>query len=175
MPSPASAAVAQDGEVTFILWASQMLQILRQLFSPQPRLKIQHEVFGLLLLEKGKAGPYWLREAYEDGEVTIAIDTVGNAEPTESQVNFYRDVVGALDATYARVSVELALEHQKMHRKSVSADWRQTFRLAGIDIPMDGNKSLPWEITFECLTERTGFLYTCHFENDKLVHVSIDT
>lgn len=152
-----------------------MLQILRQIFSPKPRLKIEHEIFGLLSLKKGKAGPYWLHEDDSDDDFAISIDTVGGAEPTESQVNFYRDVVFDIDATYDRVSKYLALEHQKMHRKPVAADWRQTFQIGGIHIPLDGNRLLPWEITFECLTDRTGFLYTCHFEIDEIVHVSIDT
>ncbi|MFZ2828574.1 hypothetical protein [Hydrogenophaga sp.] len=136
---------------------------------------IQHETFGVLLLKRGKAGPYWLHEADADGELAISIDAVGSAAPTESQVNFYRDVFDDIDATYARVSKYLALEHQKTHRKPVAVDWRQTFQLGGIHIPLDGSRLLPWEITFECLTDRSGFLFTCHFENDKLVHVSIDT
>lgn len=152
-----------------------MLRFLCQFLPQRRKLTIQHDVLGVLWLEKGKAGPYWLHEANAGGEWAISIDTIGDAIPTESQVNFYRDVVVDIDATYDRVSKYLALEHQKMHRKPVAADWRQTFRLGGIHVPLDGNRLLPWEITFECLTDRTGFLYSCHFENDKLVHLSIDT
>jgi hypothetical protein len=152
-----------------------VLRSLRQFLSPKQKQTIQHDVFGVLLLKKGKAGPYWLHEAYADDELAISIDAIGDAIPTEPQVKFYRDVVDDVDATYTRVSKYLARDHQKMHRKPVAADWRQTFRLGGIHIPQDGNRLLPWEITFECLTDRTGFLYTCHFENDVVVHVSIDT
>lgn len=136
---------------------------------------MHHPVFGDLLLEHGKKGPYWLNEACSDGDLTIAIDTVGQAEPSEAQVGFFRRVVGSPEDTFRRASVALARRHEEMHGKPVSSEWQQTFRLASIGVPLDGNALLPWEVTFECLTDNTGFLYTCHYENDQLVHVSLDT
>jgi hypothetical protein len=90
-------------------------------------------------------------------------------------VNFFQELVGDEQSTYGRVRVRLCFEHERMHGESVRPDWRQTFRLAGIGVPLNGRELNPWDITYECLTDRTGYLYTCHFEDGVLRDVSIDT
>ena len=152
-----------------------MLQLIRGLFTSKPKIKLAHPILGDLQLEHGAKGPYWLREAYHDGELTLCIDTVGEAAPSASQTEFFQWVNRDLEAIYQAVAAELALQHQGMQRRPVQANWHQTFRLVGLDIPLEGNKQLPWDLTFECLTEMSGNLYTCHFENGSLAHVSVDT
>jgi hypothetical protein len=152
-----------------------MLQFIRGLFASRPKIKFVHPILGALQLEQGAKGPYWLREAYHDGELTLSIDTIGETTPSDSQADFVQWVNSDLEGIYQSVASELALRHQGMQRKPVQANWHQTFRLAGIGVPLDGNKQLPWDVTFECLTGSSGNLYTCHFENGSLAHVSIDT
>jgi hypothetical protein len=152
-----------------------MLSKLRDLFKAKPKIKIEHPILGELHLEQGKNGPYWLREAYEDDQITLSIDTVDVAPPSDEQAEFFVWVTKNLASIYDTVSSEMETQHLGMHRKPVDADWRKTFQLAGFDVPLQGNRCLPWELTFECLTDDSGFLYTCHFENASLAHVSIDT
>lgn len=152
-----------------------MLNFVRALFESKPKAKIAHPVLGELELHQGAKGPYWLREAYHDGELTLCVDTIGEARPTDAQSEFFLWVTESLEAIYQMVAPDLALRHQGMQRKAVAADWRQTFRLASFDVPLEGNKQLPWELTFECLTDNSGNLYTCHFENGLLAHISVDT
>ena len=152
-----------------------MLNFIRALFKTKPRVWIEHAVLGRLELQQGAKGPYWLREAYHPGELTLCVDTVDEAPPTEAQADFFRWVTEGVDRIYQLAAHELALRHEAMQRKPVSAEWRQTFRLASLDVPLEGNRQLPWEVTFECLTDNSGNLYTCHFESGSLAHVSVDT
>ncbi|WP_296873535.1 hypothetical protein [Tibeticola sp.] len=152
-----------------------MLRFIRRLLDSKAKPKIAHPVLGPLQLEQGKRGPYWLREAYADGELTLSIDAEGEAEPTEAQVAFFNWINSDLESIYSQVAPELSSRHQGMQRKPVDADWHKTFRLVGISVPSDGNKLAPWDITFECLTDNSGNLYTCYFERGALANVSVDT
>jgi hypothetical protein len=152
-----------------------MLRFIRGLLESKPKIKIAHQILGELQLEQGAKGPYWLREAYNDGELTLCVDTVGEDPPSDAQAAFFLWVTESIESIYQAVASDLALRHQGMQRKPVNADWRQTFRLASFDVPLEGNKRLTWELTFECLTDNSGNLYTCHFENGSLAHVSVDT
>lgn len=152
-----------------------MFKFIRRLFESKPTIKIVHSILGDLQLEQGAKGPYWLREAYHDGDLTLCVDTVGEALPSDAQVEFFRWVTGNLGTIYHSVAPNLASRHQDMQRKPVSDDWQKTFRLASFDVPLEGNRQLPWDLTFECLTDNSGNLYTCHFEDGSLVHVSVDT
>lgn len=119
--------------------------------------------------------PYWLHEVFDDAEVTISIDTHDGEPPTDWQVNFFQEITRDEQSTYERVRVRLSVEHERMHGESVRSDWRQTFRLAGIGVPLDGWELNPWDITYKCRTDRSGYLYTCHFEYGLLRDVSIGT
>jgi hypothetical protein len=152
-----------------------MLKFFRALFESKPKVRIAHAVLGELALQQGAKGPYWLREAYHDGELTLCVDTIGEAPPTEAQAEFFLKTTEGLESIYQTVAADLALRHKDVQRKPVASDWRKTFRLASLDVPLEGNGRLPWDITFECLTDNSGNLYTCHFENGLLAYVSVDT
>jgi hypothetical protein len=152
-----------------------VLKFFRRLLEAKPKTKIVHPILGELELERGAKGPYWLREAYHDEELTLCVDTVGDLPPSEAQAEFFLWVTESLESIYLAVAPDLAVRHQGMQRKPVDADGRRTFRLASLDVPLEGNKRLAWEITFECLTDNSGNLYTCHFEGGSLAHVSVDT
>ncbi|AQQ66415.1 hypothetical protein Mag101_01200 [Microbulbifer agarilyticus] len=152
-----------------------MFELLRNIFKPKKRRTIEHPVLGELQLEQGSKGTFWLREAYFDGELTICVDTVGEALPSDAQVKFYQWVMSSIESIYKTVAVELESLHHNMQSKAVDAEWKKSFRLAGFDVPLEGNRNLSWELTFECLTDNSGHLYTCHFENGTLADVSIDT
>ena len=152
-----------------------MLRFVRKLFESKPKLKLTHPVLGELQLEQGAKGPYWLREAYVDGDLSLSVDTDGEAPPTEAQVEFFRWVYSDLEAIFQQVAPKVSLRHQDMQRKPVESDWHKTFRLVGISVPLHGDKHATWDITFECLTDNSGNLYTCHFERGMLAHVSVDT
>jgi len=152
-----------------------MFHPLRKLIRPKPKVKFLHPVFGELLLEQGAKGPYWLHEALSDGDLAISIDTTGDEAPTGSQVSFYRQIIGDQDAAYRLVQAALASEHEKLQGRSAAIVWKETFRLAGIGVPLNGAMSNRWDMTFECLTDNCGFLYTCYFESGVLARIGVDT
>ncbi|AOW13128.1 hypothetical protein LPB72_07410 [Hydrogenophaga crassostreae] len=149
--------------------------MFRGLLKSELRIGIDHPILGELQLEQGKNGSYWLSEAFQDDDITVSIDTVDVAPPSDEQVEFRVWVTENLASIYDSVSSEMDIQHLGMHRKPVEADWRKTFRFAGFDVPIQGKIGLPWELAFECLTDDSGFIYTCHFENTSLVHTSFDT
>ena len=66
-----------------------MFKFIRSIFESKPKTKIVHSVLGELQLEQGAKGPYWLREAYRDGELTLCVDTIGEALPSDAQAEFF--------------------------------------------------------------------------------------
>ena len=154
-----------------------MLQFIASLLKSKskPKIKIAHSILGQLQLEQGAKGPYWLREAYQVGELTLSLETVGETPPSDAQAKFFQWVNNDLEEIYKASASNLESRHQGMQRKPVHVDWHRTFRLVGISVPLEGNRLLPWDITFECLTDNSCYLYTCHFENGSLTHVAVDT
>jgi hypothetical protein len=150
-----------------------MMGLFDRLFPPKP--SIDHPVFGKISLLRGKNGPYWIHESFSDDEPTISIETKAAEPPSEQQVAFYRRFAGNQDAAFARVAERLAPRYENLLKRSFPENWREAFALAGLGIPYDGNERLPWEMSFQLLTDNKGFLFTCYFENGALVNVGMDT
>ena len=58
-----------------------------------------------------------------------------------------------------------------MQRKPVDAGLAQDLSLGGNQRPLRREQTSPWDITFECLTDNSGSLYTCYFRRE-LANVS---
>ena len=152
-----------------------MLSHIRSLLSHKPKRTIAQSVFGEIQLEQGAKGPYWVNEAFGPSGIVVLIDTANGEPPSQAQAERFESILSSIGEIYASVSKELSVRHEQMRRKPVRDNWNETFALASVDIPLNGDVSLPWEITFECLTDKSGDLYTCHYENGAMVHVSVDT
>jgi hypothetical protein len=149
---------------------------LSKLFNASSSRSMLHPVFGKLVLNRGKNGPYWLHEVYTGEEsVSISIESPDGDEPTQAQVAFYQRVVSDLDVTVNSIREPLALRYKGMHRKELPADWTEAFKLAGVGVPATGDPCADWDISLECLTDRSGFLYNCYFKGAHLEHISVDT
>ena len=53
--------------------------------------------------------------------------------------------------------------------------WSDEFRPAGLSIPLEGDKNKLWDVTFECLTNNSGFLFTSYFEDGEPSGITVDT
>lgn len=150
--------------------------LLSSLFGSSPPVTLAHPVFGALTLDRGAGVPCWVHEVYEGEEgLAISIDTRNSEEPTQGQVEFFERITSDLDRAVQPLLPQLAVSHEEMHGKALPSDWRLAFKLAGMRVPLDGDANFDWDIAFECLTDNSRFLYTCYFEEGRLVHVSIDT
>lgn len=136
---------------------------------------MEHPVLGKLKLLQGKNGPYWMHDSYTYDDPAISIDTVDEQPPSDEQVAFYQRIASDLDTTFARVAPSVVPEYEKWLKRPFPSNWRDAFTFAGIGIPLEGKEGNPWDLTFELLTDKLGYLYTCYFENGQLVHVGVDT
>ena len=152
-----------------------MIRLLKRLLSGSPPVSLDHPVFGRLQLQNGKRGPYWVHDACSDGELSISIETVGLEPPTEAQVSFFNSITDDWDAMFHRVSQDLVGKYQSYVRRPFPEDWRTALQPGGIAIPLAGDGTKPWDVTFVCVTDNLGYLFNCWFEGGKLTGVSVDT
>lgn len=132
-------------------------------------------MFGKAALFKTKSGAYWEAEPQLDGRaINVGIETSNGEEPTSAQVQFYQDVTRDLAAAFARAAPALVPRYQEWVGQPLPSDWRSAFKFVGLSIPLNGDDKNPWDISFDCLTDRRGHMFTCYFENGNPVEVSVD-
>jgi len=136
---------------------------------------IDHPVFGNLIFNQGAKGPYWIHETYDDDELCIAIDTIDVSPPSKEQENFYLEVKGSIDRYFDLCRPIIVPEYKRWFDKEFPSSWSKAFKLASLNIPLNGERKRDWEITFECITESTGFLFTCYFVKGEPSGITVDT
>lgn len=139
-------------------------------------IRLDHPIFGIITLEKrGKKGFYWMHNAYEDDDISISIDSLDATPPTELQAEFFRKITLDPDMAFSRTAELIVPRHEQFFRRPFPAQWRSALRLCGAGIPLHGVETQPWDISFECLTDNSGHIFTCYFVNGCPSHVSLDT
>ena len=134
-----------------------------------------HLVFGKMLLFQAKKGAYWEAEPMLAGEpFSVAIETTGDAPPSDAQVHFYELLTSDPDATFARAKSLLVPEYEEWMKAPFPANWRTAFKFVGMSVPMDGDESNAWDLSFDCLTDKSGHMFTCYFEEGQAKYVTID-
>jgi hypothetical protein len=172
MPRQASPAASCRSCRTLGVRAMSFLSQL--LFGREPQ-QVQHAVFGKILLFKAKHGSYWEAEPTLNGApFSVAIETTGDLPPTEEQAHFFEAVVKDMNAAFAMAAPALVPEYEKWMRSTFPSEWQAAFKPVGMSVPLEGRASNPWELSFECLTDKGGHQFTCYFEGGSPHHVSID-
>ncbi len=106
--------------------------------------KLEHPVFGGLLLIRAKHGAYWERYTQDP------------------------------DLAFHKGEDLLIGEYEQWLRKPFPADWREAFAWVALSIPADGDEHKPWDLSFECLqgvAARRHF--TCYIERGHVVRVEV--
>ena len=151
------------------------MSFIRRLFFGRDQQELQHPVFGKLLLIPAKKGAYWEGEPAINGEsVGLAIDTTEGSPPSEAQVQFFQRTIADLDTAFNLASPLLVPEYEKWIRAKFPDHWRKAFKLSSMAVPLCGLVTHPWELSYECITDKSGKLFTCYFEDGRPVNVSID-
>ncbi len=146
----------------------------RMLFGKPPR-RIEHPVFGEALLMSAKLGSYWEVETEVGGKpFTVAIETTDEQEPSEAQAEFFKKFADNPDLAFQRASALLVPEYEKWVREPFPANWREGFAFTSMSVPLRGDEQCPWDLSFECLKERGGHLFTCTFENGVPKELQVD-
>ncbi|MBX3608343.1 MAG: hypothetical protein KF871_00490 [Hydrogenophaga sp.] len=146
----------------------------RVLFGKPPR-RIEHPVFGEALLMAAKHRSYWEVETEVHGKpFTVAIETTDEQEPSHVQAEFFKKYAENQDLAFQRACGLLVPEYEKWVREPFPANWREGFAFTSMTVPLEGNELLPWDLSFECLKDRGGHLFTCTFENGKPSQLQVD-
>jgi hypothetical protein len=148
--------------------------ISRLLFGKPPR-RIEHAVFGKALLMAAKHGSYWEVETEVAGKpFTVAVETTGDEEPTQAQANFFKKFADNPDLAFQMASGLLVPEYEKWVREAFPSNWREGFAFTSMSVPLRGDDQNPWDLSFECLKDQGGHLFTCTFVNGTPKELQVD-
>jgi len=129
----------------------------------------------LLFVSKDSDKSYWEAELDFEGEkVGVAIDAPDRAEPTQLQVGFAKNILEHPDQAFAKAEALLVHEYEKWHEAPFPGYWRSAFRLVGMTIPVEGDESEAWDLSYESLNDPHGHQFTCYFEGGEPSHTSVD-
>jgi hypothetical protein len=139
--------------------------------------EVAHPYFGKMVLfaSKSKPNSYWeatLR--HDDDEIGLFVNAPDRSPPSDAAVSFARMVLADVDRPVARALPLLARRFQEMYKRPFPSDWRSTFRLSSFEVPTGGDSTNPWSISLEALDDSAGHVFTCYFENDEPVNVTVD-
>lgn len=136
-----------------------------------------HPYFGeiLLFVFRDSDKSYWEAELEFEGEkVGVGIDAPEKSEPTQSQVNFAKNILDHPDLAFAKAKAILIPEYESWHKERFPDEWRAVFKLAGFTIPVGGDENQAWELSYDSLKDPNRHQFTCYFEGGKPSHASVD-
>ena len=90
------------------------------------------------------------------------------------QVEFFQRFAHALDDAFEFARPLLVRANETWMREPVPANWREALECVGLTVPIDGDERQPWDISFDCLKDRDGHMFTCHIEDGRPSYVTID-
>ena len=122
-----------------------------------------------------KHGSYWEVEAEVGGRFfTVAIETTGDQEPSQAQAEFFKRFSDDPNLAFSRASALLVPEYVKWVCEPFPVNWRDAFVFTAMSVPLGGDERNPWDLSFECLKDRGGHLFTCTFENGQPIELQVD-
>ncbi len=136
-----------------------------------------HHYFGEMVyygFKKNNNG-YWECEvACEGGTVFVGIDSPTETPPTSAHVEFVQSIIKDVDVAFALTQSKIVEMFEDFCETPFPKEWRKVFVLTGIFIPLNADRINNWELSFECLVDKDGHTFTCYFENNIPVGVSVD-
>jgi hypothetical protein len=146
----------------------------RMLFGASP-IRIEHPVFGKALLIRTKAGAYWEGEAIvEKKAVSVSVETKASEPPSMQQAEFFQRIARTSDDVFEFARPLLVKEYETWMREPFPSNWRDAFEFVGLTVPIDGDERQPWDISFDCVTDHRGHMFTCYVEEGRPSYVTID-
>lgn len=136
--------------------------------------RIEHSTFGPLLYFDFGPQSYWEGEAQIDGRLMAIMIEAGEEGPTEAQALFYRNAMNDLDALFERVRSVIVPKYESWMNQPFPSEWRKAFAFVGMTVPRNGDELNDWDISFDCLTDPKGHMFTVDIEDGKPTSVAID-
>jgi hypothetical protein len=151
-----------------------MKEWLKQIWRYPAIQEAMHPELGKLELSRVRGKESWDGEVAVDGQSIGAYFKTANAVlPTENQIAFFRSVTRNQESTFTRAAPKLVPCYESMYGR-LSGSWCNTFKLVGVEVPLDANDQNPWLLQFEGKTHRFE-LYTVHFSGGFASDVSCDS
>ena len=135
-----------------------------------------HPYFGEMIYfgDKNLSKCYWEGEvSHKSLTAPIGVTMAGTpAGPTPTEEEFCRNIISDLDALFEKCRTAFEPIFVQWAKEKMPANWRESFKLDGFQIPKDGNLNSPWEVCY--FAEPTGHYFIAQFENGKVKNVAVD-
>ena len=154
-----------------------VISLLRRLLRIPEPVVVEHPVFGRMHWMKPG---YWEAECEVDGErIGVTIDITDGEpgeprEPSEAQAAFFQRIMRDPEIAFRMGEPLLRARYESWVEEPFPPDWRTAFRFAGFSIPVNPSEQGTWDVTFDCLADPAGHVFTCWFENGVPVAVAVD-
>lgn len=136
-----------------------------------------HPLFGNMMSEAcGDEDDFWQSEiAFEPLNCEICINVLADSEgPNDRQSDFFKLFVKNYPGHFDFVAPALIKEYEDWFQEKLKGDFLTNFTFVGITIPRNGDKSKAWELSFDCLADKHGHMFTVEIEDGVITNVRAD-
>lgn len=136
---------------------------------------MQHPVFGTMrFIPVGDDEGYWEAEGRVEGAVIDVLIEAGKEGPTEAHVEFFLSQTASLDELFAQAAPVLVPDFEMWMNGPFPENWREAFRFIGLTVPKNGDPANPWDISYDCIPDKSGHIFTAYHKDGKWAFVTID-
>jgi len=151
---------------------------IKDMFSSKPaEPDLIHPIFGNMISEVcGDENDFWQSEInFEPLNTEICINVNAGAKgPSDAQVEFYKEFSTNYQKEFNFVAPALIKEFEDWFNEKLTGDFVKNFLFVGITIPKDGDRNNFWELSFDCLADRHGHMFTAEIENNEITNIRAD-
>ena len=151
---------------------------LTRIFKPKAtEPDLVHALFGNMMSEVcGSEDDFWQSEIiFEPLNCEICVNVIAGSEgPNESQSNFFKLFIQNYKTDFDFVAPFLTKEYEDWFQEKLEGDFLKNFTFVGITVPKNGDKTGFWELSFDCLADDNGHMFTAEIENGVVTNVRAD-
>lgn len=155
-----------------------LITTLKGLFRPaavEPDLV--HPLFGNMMAEVcGDEDDFWQSEiVFKPLNCDIYVNVLAGSEgPSDAQSEFYEHFVQNYQLDFELVAPALIKEYEEWFQKKLEGTFSDNFEFSGLLIPKNGDRSNPWDLSFDCLADKFGHMFTAEIKDDVVLNVRTD-
>src|SRR5690606_34078873 len=141
---------------------SMIIKFFKRWVTGAPPVRFEHPVLGTGVL----IDSYWEMETSVQGKsFSLRVETEGSERPTAAQVNFFVRFSNDPELAFRLARTRLIPRYEQWIDAPFPESWNMAFEFVGMTVPLLGSEQYPWDLQFDCLTDSSGHLFTCYFEN----------
>ncbi len=136
-----------------------------------------HPLFGNMISEVcGNEDDFWQTELkFEPTNSEICINVLAGSEgPSDSQQEFFELFIKNYQRDFDFVAPALIKEYEDWFQKGLDGEFLSNFTFVGLTIPRNGDRTTPWELSFDCLEDKHGHMFTAEIVNGVVTNVRAD-